>query len=222
MSPRRSTADAEHTRERIIARAIEIASVEGLEGVSIGRLASDVQMSKAGVLGRFGTKEALQRDTLEAAIDIFRAEVWEPSLLAPPGLRRLAAICEHWISYLERGVFPGGCFLTAASCEFDDRPGPVHEAIADAHRLWLATLEAEVRAAIDNGELSRDYDPAAVAFRLNAYAMGANQALQLLGDARGAALAHDAMREVLGLPRPRRRRATAKPRKPRGAAAPAR
>lgn len=205
MSPRRSAVEAARTRDAIIARSIEIASVEGLEAITIGRLASDLEMSKAGVLGGFGTKEELQRAALAAAIDVFRREVWEPSAEAEPGLARLEAICEHWLSYLERRVFPGGCFLTAASCEFDDRPGPVHDAIANALALWLKTLEQEAQRAVDEGELPQGSDAALIAFQLNAVAMGANQALQLLGDRRALVLAHEAMRETLGQPRSARR-----------------
>ncbi|MGH8303707.1 MAG: TetR/AcrR family transcriptional regulator [Steroidobacteraceae bacterium] len=202
MSPRRSAADAAHTREAIVARAIQIASVEGLEGVTIGRLASDLQMSKAGVLGRFGTKQELQLTALEAAIEVFRREVWEPSAAAAPGLARLEAICGHWISYLERPVFPGGCFLTAASCEFDGRKGPVHDAIEHALRLWLRTLQAEAQTAIAAGELPPDSNPAVIAFQLNSVAMGANQALQLLADSDAVPTARTAMRQTLGLGQP--------------------
>lgn len=192
---------ARQTRAAIIARAVEVASVEGLEGITIGRLATDLELSKAGVLGHFGTKEALQHSALEAAIATFREEVWEPSVDAPPGLARLQAICEHWISYLERGVFPGGCFLTAAACEFDDRTGPVHDAIARALKLWLSTLRREAQTAIEAHELPPRSDPARIAFQLNALAMGANQALQLLGDRQAAVVARAAMLETLGVAR---------------------
>jgi AcrR family transcriptional regulator len=202
MSPRRSAADAHRTREAIIARSIEIASTQGLEGITIGRLAGDLRMSKAGVLGHFGTKEELQRTTLQAAIETFRREVWEPSLEAPPGLQRLEAVCERWISYLQRPVFPGGCFLTAASCEFDGRKGPVRDAIERALRLWLRTLEEEARAAIDAGELPHGSDSAMIAFQLNSIAMGANQALQLLADTDAVAIARTAMSQTLGLGQP--------------------
>lgn len=154
-------------------------------------------MSKAGVLGHFGTKEDLQLSTLHAAIDIFRREVWEPAADVTPGLARLKAICDHWISYLERRVFPGGCFLTAVSCEFDDRPGPIHDAIARALKIWLRALRDEAQTAIDDGDLPPRTDAAAIAFQLNALAMGANQALQLLDDAHATRLAHRAMHDML-------------------------
>jgi len=185
------------TRADIVERAMLVASVEGLDGFSLGRLADDLQMSKSGVLGHFHTKEELQLNALEAAIDVFTREVWEPSLGAEPGLARLEAICDAWISYLERGVFPGGCFLTAASCEFDGRPGPVQDAIRRALSRWLRVLGSQVQLAIDAGELSADADPEMIAFRLNALAMGANQAIQLFADPRAVRLAHRAMRSIV-------------------------
>ncbi len=177
-----------------------VASVEGLEGFTLGRLADDLQMSKSGVLGHFGTKEELQLQALAAAIEVFTREVWEPSLGAEPGLPRLRAICDSWISYLERDVFPGGCFLTAASCEFDGRPGPVHDAIAGALSDWHHALESQARVAIKSGHLPPDAEPETIAFQLNALAMAANQGLQLFGDRHAAQLARHAMHATLTLP----------------------
>lgn len=199
MSPRRSDADAKQTRAAILERAIQRASTDGLGGFSLGGLAAELQMSKSGVIRHFPTKQDLQRCALQGAIDIFSREVWQPSIAAPPGLQRLLAVCEAWISYLERDVFTGGCFLTAASSEFDGRPGPVHDAISAALSRWLATLAAEARAAIAAGELPPDSRPEAIAFQLNALAMGANQSIQLLEDRDGARLALGAMRATLGV-----------------------
>jgi AcrR family transcriptional regulator len=197
MSPRRSATAALQTRADIIERAMLVASVEGLDGFTLGRLAHDLQMSKSGVLGHFRTKEELQLHALEAAAQVFTREVWEPSLGAEPGLARLEAICDAWISYLERGVFPGGCFLTAASCEFDGRPGPVHDAIRTTLELWQRVLRSQVRVAIDAGELPGDADPEMIAFQLNALAMGANQAVQLFENGQAVRLAHRAMRATV-------------------------
>jgi AcrR family transcriptional regulator len=197
MSPRRSAAAALQTRAEIVDRAMRVASVQGLDGFTLGRLAEDLHMSKSGVLRHFPTKEDLQRHALQAAIDVFTREVWEPSLCAEPGLARLQAICDSWISYLERDVFPGGCFLTAASCEFDGRPGVVQDAVADALSTWHRTLQSQVRVAIRSGELPADADPAAIAFQLNALAMAANQAIQLFGDRPAAQMARRAMHATL-------------------------
>src|SRR3954452_2730473 len=167
---RRSAADTERTRAAILDRSVALASLEGLEGLTIGRLADDVGMSKAGVLGHFGTKEELQLSALEAAIAIFTREVWERAQDLPAGRPRLLALCDTWLSYLGRDVFPGGCFVTSASCEFDDRPGRVRDALAAAHARWLAVLTAEARAASRAGELPAGIRPQDVAFQLNALA----------------------------------------------------
>lgn len=182
MSPRRSAAEALRTRDRILRHAVEVASLEGLEGITIGRLASDMSMSKAGVLGHFGTKEQLQLAALDEAMGAFRHAVWEPASGLRPGRERLHGICEAWIAYLEGGLFPGGCFLTAASCEFDGRPGAVREAVSGGLQRWRTVLVAEARRAIADGDLPSDADAEQVAFELSAVAMATNQAIQLHGD----------------------------------------
>jgi AcrR family transcriptional regulator len=197
VSPRRSVAEALTTREAIVARAVEVSSLEGLEGLTIGRLATDLEMSKAGVLGHFGTKQALQLSTLEAALGIFRAEVWDPVAEVDAGLPRLLALTDRWIGYLEDGPFPGGCYVTAVSTEFDGRGGPVRDAVSAAVRTWDAVLAREVRTAIDAGDLPQETDPAAVVFLLGAIAVGTNQAVQLLGDRRAPRLARAAIRTAL-------------------------
>ncbi|MBI5105492.1 MAG: TetR/AcrR family transcriptional regulator [Solirubrobacterales bacterium] len=191
--PRSSFADAARTRDAIVQRAMLVASTEGLEGVTFGRLATDLEMSKAGVVGHFGTKEALQLAALERASEVFTKEVWEPAAAAAPGRARLVAIAEAWTSYLRRRVFPGGCFLTAASCEFDDREGPVRDAVAAAWRRWHDVLVREARA---DPELAPRAEQ--IAFDFLAMAQGANQALQLLGDETAPRRALDGMRRALG------------------------
>lgn len=154
-------------------------------------------MSKAGVLGHFGTKEGLQLAVLEAAIERFLDEVWRPVEHVEPGLTRLQAISEAWLSYLERGVFPGGCFLTAASTEFDGRPGVVRERVSGALRAWRTTLTREAARATSAGELPRDADPAVIAFQLGALMLGVNQAIQLFQDPASAAHGRAAIRALL-------------------------
>jgi AcrR family transcriptional regulator len=203
--PRRSQAEAARTREAIVARAVDLASVEGLEGLTIGRLAGDLDMSKAGVLGHFGTKEDLQLAALNGAVAVYRREIWERAEGATPGQKRLLAIADAWLDYLGRDVFPGGCFVTAASCEFDDRPGRVRDAVLAMHRLWMDVLASEARQAIRAGDLPRGTDPYDIAFGLNAIAMGVNQARRLTGDADAPARGWRAMRTLLAAPRARRK-----------------
>jgi AcrR family transcriptional regulator len=182
VSPRRSVAEALGTRERLLDRASDMASTDGLEGVTLGRLAEAAKLSKSGITRHFASKRELQLCTLEHALDRFAADVWRPAAERPPGLERLLAICHAWTEFLAGDGSPGGCFMTAASAEFDGRPGPVRDAIAAALRRWLGVLTREAQAAIDRGQLAPETDPTTLAFQLNALAMAANQARQLLGD----------------------------------------
>jgi AcrR family transcriptional regulator len=200
MSPRRSAAEAADTRTEIVERALRLGSVDGLEGLTIGRLADQVGMSKSGLIRHFGSKEALQLAALDAAVDLFRREIWDRAADAQPGLPRLRALCEAWISYLERDLLPGGCFLTAAAAEFDGRGGPVREATRRAWARWLRVLEGEARTAVEAGELPADGDPVQIAFELNGIGMALNNALQLHQDPDGRARARRAFERVLASP----------------------
>lgn len=195
--PRRSREETAETRSTIVEQAVDVASLNGLEGLTIGTLADQVGMSKSGLIRHFGSKEGLQLAALEAAIERFAAEVWEPVAGQPPGLARLRATCASWISYLERGVFPGGCFLSSASLEFDDRPGPVRDEVAAAMAGWLAVLARDAEIARVAGALPADADPEQVAFELNAIFMGANWASRLLRDERAFERAERAFARIL-------------------------
>lgn len=199
MSPRASASAAALTREEIVRASVGLASREGLEAVTIGRLADRLEMSKAGVIGPFGSKEELQLATFEAAAGLFRRDVWEPSEGSEPGLRRLEAICEAWLDHLSGDTFPGGCFLTQTAAEFDGRPGRVRTAIKETSRLWEKVLASEAKAAIEQGDLPKGTDPAQVAFELDAIAQGVNQAIQLRGEKDAANRGRRAMRRVLGV-----------------------
>jgi AcrR family transcriptional regulator len=188
--PRRSQAQAARTHDAIVDRAVAVASTDGLEGLTIGRLATDMRMSKAGVIGHFGSKEALQLEALERAIAAWRDAVWEPVANEEPGLPRLLAVARRWSEFLGDCPFPGGCFLTAASFEFDDRPGPVRDRVREALDLWLRVLAADARRAGFD-------DPEQVAFELNAIAMGTNHAVRLQEDRLAAKRCRRAMERVL-------------------------
>jgi AcrR family transcriptional regulator len=195
--PRRSNAEAAQTRAAIIDRAVQTASIEGLEGVTIGRLADDLGMSKAGVIGHFGDKATLQHATFHQAQQIFTAEVWERAKIKPRGLPRLAAICEAWIKHITHSPFPGGCFMCTVATEWDAREGDIHDEVRDSWRLWLKVLAREAEIARAAGDLPPDTDPDQVAFELNAIAMALNQSLQLFEDRRSPARARRAVRRVL-------------------------
>lgn len=136
----------EQTRRQILRRAAEIASVEGLEGLSIGRLATELEVSKSGVFAHFGSKEELQLATIRAAAKIFVDQVVTPALELPPGVARLELLLEGWLTYSERRTFPGGCFFYAVQAEFDARPGRVRDAIAEAGRGWTTLVRETVEA----------------------------------------------------------------------------
>ncbi|MEV4802430.1 TetR/AcrR family transcriptional regulator [Nonomuraea sp. NPDC049421] len=200
MSPRKSVAEAMGTRAAILDRSVAVASKEGLEGLTIGRLAAELGMSKSGVLGHFGSKEALQLAALGRAGEVFRAEVWEPVVAVAPGLTRLRALCEAWVSYLERQVFPGGCFFVAAAHEFDGRPGAVRDAVESLFDAWRARLLKEIGRAVAAGELPQSTDQAGLAFELTGLAMALNHAIQLHRDPEAAAWARRAFAARLGGP----------------------
>jgi len=189
----------DRTREAILRTAAAIASAEGLDGVSLGRLAGDLGISKAGVYAHFESKEDLQLATIASAQATFAAAVVEPALEAPPGLARLWALCDRSLDYLARDVFPGGCFFFSTGAEFDARPGPVRDALALARRAWIRLYEQLVDDARRAGEVvtTAEAEPRQVAFELDALAMAANVDRQLLDDADAVPRARRAMRARL-------------------------
>lgn len=185
------------SRAAVLERSVQLASREGLEGLTIGELAADLQVHKSSVFALFGSKEELQLATLAAARAILIEQVVAPGLTSEEGLARLKAIGEAWCDYLGSDVFAGGCFLCAASTEMDGRPGAVRDAVAAVMREWIAVLSANVEAAIAAGDLRADVDCAAMAFRLNALGMAANWQRQLLDDSSGIAHARASWRAEL-------------------------
>ncbi|HEY4280408.1 MAG TPA: TetR/AcrR family transcriptional regulator [Conexibacter sp.] len=200
---RRSAAEARDTRARIVSRALRIASTDGLEGVTIGRLADSLEMSKSGVLNHFRTKELLQLAVIETAGEVFRREVWEPARAEEHGLARLLAIEHRWLDLIDGPSWPGGCFWTATAAEFDDRPGPVRDALAEAMEQFDTAMRRQVGYAIDAGELPEETDPAQIVFELRGVLMVANQQLRLHNDDSAPERAHAAIRRILGaVPQP--------------------
>ncbi len=180
--PRERVAKGARTRESILRAAVNLASVEGLEGLTIGRLADELRMSKSGLFAHFGSKEELQLATVEMAREIFRTHVTRPGLAKPAGMPRLWALCENWLEHVETQVFEGGCFFTAASFEFDSRPGPVRDSIVAAMRNWLDMLGRAVDEARKAGHLNASVNPQQFAFEIYSLAIGGHWGHQLLGD----------------------------------------
>jgi AcrR family transcriptional regulator len=186
------TEKGSQTREAILARALDVASAEGLEGLTIGRLAAELRMSKSGLFAHFGSKEELQLATIGAAAQRFRASVVEPSLRAPEGAARLREMADRYLE--QTNAYAGGCFWAAGSAEFDDRPGPVRDAIAAALDAWTTELARQAR-------IAGVEDPERYAFELYAIVMGANNRFRLSGDERVYAYARRALdRLVAELP----------------------
>jgi AcrR family transcriptional regulator len=158
----------------VLERAAALATVEGLEGLSIGRLASATGMPKSSVYALFGSKEELQLATIDAGRASFVEEVVTPSLTTAPGRARLVALCEGYLSYVERRVFPGGCFFVATSAELGARTGPVHDRVALYQQRWRELLRRVAREAHAEGELPPDSDPDQLAFEVGAILTGTN------------------------------------------------
>ncbi|MDT7725598.1 MAG: hypothetical protein QOI21_2174 [Actinomycetota bacterium] len=163
------------SRRAIVRHAVDVASLEGLNGLSLGRLAIDLGISKSGVQTLFGTKENLQVAVAESARDAFNDAVILPALAAPRGAARLRALVEQWIVYAETPLFPGGCFWAATLAEFDSRPGQVRDALVRHQRDWRGLIAAELREA---GEIA-DVDADLAAFQIDAVLIAANIALRL-------------------------------------------
>jgi AcrR family transcriptional regulator len=176
-----ATTVGERTRASILDEAARLATIEGLEGLSIGQLASALGMSKSGLYAHFGSKEELQLATIETAQAIFDREVTEPAMAAPEG-ERLEAFCEAFLSHVEREVFPGGCFFASAAAELGTRRSRVRDAISDIYEAWTGELEELVREAQKAGRVKRSENPAQLAFELNSILVGANNGYILMRD----------------------------------------
>lgn len=196
MSPRKTVAESRHTRQRILDAGLVIASAEGLEGLTIGRLAAELGMSKAGVIGHFGTKESLQLAVIDAAAEMFVREVPERARGVARGLPYLRAACEAWISYLERELLPGGCFFTAAAAEFDGREGAVREAIVRMDAFWQRELRVNIWRAVSLEELPADTDIDQLLYEIVAIMLALNHFLQLRGDRQAPARARRALERL--------------------------
>ena len=170
------------TRERIIERALRAASVDGLEGISLGKLASDVGMSKSGLFAHFESKEALQLDVLAAASEKFTDVVVRPAFAAPRGEPRVRALFEHWLQWERIESLPGGCVFMHAAAELDDRPGPARDALVNWQRQWLDALAKAARIAVNEGHFRTGLDAELFAFQQYGLVMAYYHARRLFQD----------------------------------------
>jgi AcrR family transcriptional regulator len=178
------------TKEQILSRAVELASTDGLERLTIGRLASDLSLSKSGLFAHFGSKGGLQLATIDEAARRFMREVVEPALNTDEGAPRLRALCEGYIDYLEQRTLPGGCFWASVTAEFDSRPGPVRDAVSEWLSAWLAELERQAA-------IAGVGDPRQLIFEVWALAQAANSRFELFEDAEAFSRGRAAIEELL-------------------------
>ncbi|MFI1170360.1 TetR/AcrR family transcriptional regulator [Streptomyces melanogenes] len=165
-------------RETALRRAVDIASLDGLDDVSFGRLATDTGMSKAGIQTLFRSKEVLQLATIDYAREMFIDAVVRPAKEAAPGVDRLRALIEHWIGYATTPLFEGGCFRVANIARFDSKPGPIRDALLHNQQEWLATLANQVRNAVGSREIA-ELDIDLAVFQIDSVLCAANTALRL-------------------------------------------
>ena len=170
------------TREAILSEAVELAAVSGLSGVTIGTLASLTGMSKSGLFGHFGSKEALQIDTLGAAADQFAEVVVRPALQEPAGIPRIRALFDRWIQWSVRFHADGGCLFVAASIELDDQPGPTRDFLVEKQREWVDVLARSAARAVEVGAFRSNLDPDQFAYELHCVYLGFHHARRLLRD----------------------------------------
>ena len=196
---RHPRADGERTRAAILRAATSLATVEGLEGLSIGHLADAIGMSKSGLYAHFGSKQELQLATVEEAERILDDEVVQPALAARPGRAQLAAVCEAYLGYVQRHVFPGGCFFAATALEMGTRPGPVKDRITAIQSGFTALLGTFAATAVEQHELPPGETPDRLAFELHAILLAADAKFILLDDPAVLDLARQVVHQRLGL-----------------------
>jgi AcrR family transcriptional regulator len=171
---RRQRSDGERSRSAILDEAARLATVEGISGLSLSRLADSVGMSKSGLFAHFGSKEELQLATIETANSIFDDQVLEPAAQAKDGLGRLRALLDSYLSYVENGTFPGGCFFASVLVEVSMQPGAVRDRLVAFLQDWLGRLESAIRDAQNEGTIDKREDAGQLAFELEAALLLAN------------------------------------------------
>ena len=185
------------TKSRIVETALRAASVDGLEGITLGKVAADVGMSKSGLFAHFDSKETLQIDVLTSAAEKFAQVVVVPALSAPRGEPRLRALFEHWLEWEQHESLPGGCVFMHATAELDDRPGHARDALVGHQRQWLETLAKAVRLTIDAGHFRADVDPGLFAFQMYGIVLSYYHSARLFRDPDAKAHAESAFEALV-------------------------
>src|SRR3954451_13503407 len=172
--PRRTRSDGERSRGAILREAARLATVEGINGLSIGRLAEGVGMSKSGLFAHFGSKEELQLATVDHAAVVFAEQVTEPAAATSTGLDRLRALVENFLDHVESEVYPGGCFFASLTAELDTGSGAVRDRVLDVEDDYLGRIAQAIRDAQAEGQISASEDVDQLTFEINAYLLLAN------------------------------------------------
>lgn len=194
---RKRRSDGERSRQAILEQAAQLATVDGLGGLSIGRLADAVGMSKSGLFAHFGSKEELQLATIDAAADIFVGHVIAPAETATTGLERLRLLTDGYLGYVEAATFPGGCFFASLATEVDTHPGPVRDASVAIFDDWLERMASAVREAQAEGAIDPSEDARQLAFELEAFLFLANARWVIRRDSKPIAQARRAIERRL-------------------------
>jgi AcrR family transcriptional regulator len=188
----------EETRQAILDRATTLATTVGLEGLTVGRLATEMNLSKSGLFAHFQSKEALQVAVVETAAARFTDRVVRPAFKAPRGIPRVRALLEGWLAWGSTSTAsPGGCFFVSAAAEFDDRPGPVRDAVVRSQRDWIELLAGAFRAAVTEGHLAAETDPEQLAFEMFGVMLACHHRARLLGEPDAVARARAAVERLL-------------------------
>lgn len=195
----RRTERGERSRSAILETAVRLTTLEGLEGLSLARLADELGMSKSGLFAHFRSKEELQLETIEAAVAIYAEAIVDPVLALPPGRDRLLALSERYFDFISDGPTPGGCFFIYTALDPALRRSSVKQRLAREQREWLGLIERLACEARELGELPSGTDPARLAFEIHAMFSGADANFVLLEERRFLDEGRAAVRRLLGV-----------------------
>jgi AcrR family transcriptional regulator len=187
----------DETRERIVDRAWRLASRDGLSGLTLGRLASELGLSKSGLFAHFGSKEGLELEILKRAAEAFVEQVVEPARSATHGARRLRQLFENWLRWVSDPAMPGGCVFLAAAAELDDKPGPQRDFLVSAQSGFLGSIAREAELALADGQFKKTLDRQQFAFEMLGIVLAYHHSGRLLGDEKALLRARTAFEQLL-------------------------
>lgn len=188
----------QQTRATILSEALRAASIEGFQGISIGMLADRLNMSKSGLFAHFGSKEELEKAMLDEAAQRFMQQIWQPAMKAPRGRPRVEVLFREWLDWsLHNDDMPGGCLFVTLSAEYDDKPGPVRDHLAEMQSQWQATLARSAKIAMEEGHFRKDMDPKQFAYELQGIFLSLTYFRRLLRDSAAVERAEAAFKSLL-------------------------